>query len=120
MAASRFSERVGVKRVKTALQIRSMDTELRNGIWNVLDLFCWRQLGSGVDRPIADGRDDTKGYVRKQFFNWEWHAVYDFLEFTVEHFPIDPHSRYYEAFVNTCDSCWSAARHSSTSLSREH
>lgn len=129
MAASRFSERIGLKPVKSALQIRSMDTELRNGIWNVLQIFCWNQLHRGVHGSMADERDkgavfftavwmhflkepidtrpsrleDALGHVRTQFFGWEWHTVYDFLEFTVGHFPFDPDSRDRESFVSFCN-----------------
>jgi hypothetical protein len=40
----RFSERVGFKPIKNTIQINSMDTELRNSLWNALVTFYWGQI----------------------------------------------------------------------------
>ncbi|MBU4446858.1 hypothetical protein KJ656_17540 [bacterium] len=36
-----FSERYGYKPVREIIQIESMDEALRNGLWNILKLYCW-------------------------------------------------------------------------------
>lgn len=40
----RFSQRKGLKPVKTTIQINSMDEELRNGLWNGLTLYYFEQI----------------------------------------------------------------------------
>ncbi len=40
----RFSERMGFKPIKNIIQIDSMDTELRNGLWNALATFYWQHI----------------------------------------------------------------------------
>ena len=39
-----FSQRKGIKPVKSVIQVDSMDTELRNGLWNALTIFYWDQI----------------------------------------------------------------------------
>jgi len=39
-----FSERQGIKPVKSIIQIDSMDDELRNGLWNVLHGHFWHRF----------------------------------------------------------------------------
>jgi hypothetical protein len=36
-----FSQRKGLTPVKKVIQSDSMDDDLRHGLWNALDLFCW-------------------------------------------------------------------------------
>lgn len=107
-----FSQRHGFKPLKTVIQIESMDTDLRNGLWNVSYDCMGRQLmlsitvenGNFLD-PNAGLRlirllwrdhfkltvDDTpSGWpeahyaIREYFFSRNWNEVYDFLEFLVE------------------------------------
>src|SRR4051812_46538439 len=40
----RFSERVGKRALKTVIQIDSMDEELRNSLWNIMDCYIYRPL----------------------------------------------------------------------------
>jgi hypothetical protein len=39
-----FSQRKGIKPVKSVMQVDSMDSELRNGLWNALIIFYWNQV----------------------------------------------------------------------------
>ena len=39
-----FSQRKGIKPVKSVIQVDSMDTELRNGLWNALTIFYWNRV----------------------------------------------------------------------------
>ena len=39
-----FSQRKGINPVKSVMQVDSMDTELRNGLWNALTIFYWNQV----------------------------------------------------------------------------
>jgi len=40
----RFSERRGIKPIKNVILTGGMDDDLRNGLWNALDLFCWEEV----------------------------------------------------------------------------
>lgn len=119
----RFSQRMGLTPVKTALQRESMDGELRNGIWNVLELFWWREQTERL--PSGQTRGDRFFYylwrdfykqpvdaiphlpvgrmrkVRASFFEMKWHEVYDFLEFAANNFPSDHEER--ERFLQFCN-----------------
>lgn len=103
----RFSERKGLKTARQVLQTGGMDDNLRNSLWNVLDLCIWsregflfRQYGEAeiehftvrlwmnyFKRPV-DKRPERHARkleeIRTHFFSCEWHEVYDFLEFVVE------------------------------------
>lgn len=92
----RFSERRGLVPVRSAVQIESMDDELRTQLWNVtyalyfqrrvgeygeeFDEFqpIWVQLMSrDLDRfPGPDIPDEIKAWIK----NRQWHQVYDLLE----------------------------------------
>jgi len=105
-----FSERKGLKKVRTEIQIDSMDDALRNRLWNILDFHYWSR-GQGTYRdeiaPVMQSffnklwhyffkiPVDTLtlswskdyGTIRQYFFNCQWHEVYDFIEFTANNYP---------------------------------
>jgi len=110
-----FSERYGYKPVRSALQIESMDEELRNGIWNALDQHFWSTvkaedlifdirrisrngiLGSLIREiwarhlklpldTMSDYWGQTYPLLREHFFKCEWDRVYDFVEFVAEEY----------------------------------
>ena len=105
----RFSQRKGYTPVSEIIQKDTINEELRNTLWNILDLFIWHkekflysQYGNpGIDiystglwvryfkRPL-DSRpltsEDTLNYIRNYFFSCPWYEVYDFLEFTLQFF----------------------------------
>jgi hypothetical protein len=109
-----FSQRHGLKPVKNQLQVDSMDGDLRNGLWNVLNLFLWNHLEQYMDttpydrarrkgeiffetlwvhffnRPMdtlhANWQENLR-HLRAEYFKWEWNEVYDFIEFAANHFP---------------------------------
>lgn len=39
-----FSQRKGLKPVKNIIQIDSIDTELKNGLWDALTFFYWNRM----------------------------------------------------------------------------
>lgn len=118
-----FSERMGLKKARTEIQIESMDEALRNQLWNVLEFHYWRR-GKGtykdeitsemmsffnklwhhhfklpVDSLTFSWSKDY-GAVRMHFFNCQWNEVYDFIEFTVNNYP---ESDIKEKFKKTCN-----------------
>jgi hypothetical protein len=115
-----FSERTGLKPMKTILQKDSMDDALRNRLWNVLIESVWNQSadkywsGSAGDgffqrlwhfhyrEPMDKRQHDYYSAiteVRNRYFAWEWNEVYDFIEFVARNRP--PSSQ--DKFVRSCN-----------------
>ncbi len=44
MSTMRFSQRKGYKPVSQVIQTEGMSDELRNSIWNVLDVYVWKGI----------------------------------------------------------------------------
>ena len=101
----RFSQRKGLKPVMEVIQIDSMNSELRNSLWNVLDMEIWsnhfiperyaiepfsKTLWFNLFRKPIDSRPRHNplilGEIRDRFFNSEWFEVYDFLEFVAGYY----------------------------------
>ena len=103
-----FSERKGLKPVSEIIQIDSMTEELRNSLWNVLDVALWstdnfiyhqygqqqpeimqfsRSLWFHYFKKPIDSRPDQEhrilDVIREYFFTCEWNEAYDLLEFIV-------------------------------------
>jgi hypothetical protein len=118
-----FSQRKGLKPTKSIVQVDSMDAELRNGLWNALQVFYWRTSKGTYrvsDRVNIDlllhfiWRDFFKQPVdtipelwerayrdlRKWFFECDWNEVYDFIEFVAANSvgEFEP-----ERFMNFCN-----------------
>lgn len=101
-----FSERIGKKPATKAIQIDSMDSDLRNSLWNVIKLFLldnihkdsnsYRQTSYyefaqiiwmkffklPVDKLFFNDHN-TESLIREYYFKAEWNDVYDFLEFLI-------------------------------------
>ena len=101
----RFSQRKGFKPVAEVIQIDSMNSELRNSLWNTLDVRIWssRHLYTQYRiRPFSEALwfnyfkkpiDSMSDYyheiineIREYLFDSKWFEVYDFLEFVVEYY----------------------------------
>lgn len=108
-----FSQRQGLKPVTQVAQIGAMNDELRNSLWNAMDIAFWSADGfvyghhgscgdiehfrhvlwADYFKKPVDTRPEyghpARGKkildsIREYFFNCEWHEVYDFLEFVVQ------------------------------------
>ncbi len=104
----KFSERLGIIKAKDKLQIDSIDIELRNSIWNLVQIYFldtidsrFISLSSSQELFINLWHNhlkipiDTMGklkesiisQIRNWFFDWEWFEIYDFVEFMVNEIP---------------------------------
>lgn len=104
-----FSQRKGLKPVLEVVQTDSMNADLRNSIWNALDValwsttgFMWKQYGEAEIEPLSralwfnhfkkpldsrpDRNDKVLAELRKYFFGCEWFEAYDLLEFILAHY----------------------------------
>jgi len=99
----RFSERMGLKPVKQLIQTESMDADLRNSLWNILNLHCWEDTGvflAGSTKNIFQELwinffkwplntlstvwDSAYGTITNLYFSFEWWKVYEFVEFIAQ------------------------------------
>jgi len=104
----KFSERMGITRASAVLQTESMTDELRNSLWNILDIHIWSARGFQESRggkfggisnfsrtlwlnyfklridSIPDYSFQIMDFIRNQFYFRAWYGVYDFIEFIVE------------------------------------
>ncbi len=99
-----FSERKGLKRPKIALQLESMDDDLRNGLWDCIVVHYFTELrgvfvkDSGIralvfamwhsyfKKPmdtIDEWGDKVYNQLREYFYKATWNEDYDFIEFVV-------------------------------------
>lgn len=104
-----FSQRKGLKPLSETIQTESMSPELRNSLWNALDVALWstenylyNQHSDPRIEPFSkalwfhhfkqpiDSRPDRSSKIlatiRDYFFRCEWFEIYDFLEFVVAHY----------------------------------
>lgn len=103
---SEFSERMGLIH-KKAIQCGSMDTDLRNSLWNVLHKHFWSHVNQSlVGHVPADQLATVLQQLWRGFFKWrvdnmswqweeiraeidewyrkaEWNQVYDFIQFMI-------------------------------------
>ena len=117
----RFSQRYGYTPVKDVVQLESMDSDLRNSLWNALEIFYWEPLKRKMFLSKTDHnsirqlcRDlwanfykwpldtmpqltsDIHSRFRQVFFKSAWQDVYDFIEFIVQ---VDTSSNHSTAFM---------------------
>lgn len=104
---SRFSERMGLKEVRSVLQVDDVDQPLRNHLWSLI----YVHLDTGENSRVMEYSHRARGYnaiwlhflnlpidtvpdylttandrLREYFFKAKWFEVYDFLEFFVAEF----------------------------------
>jgi len=122
---ARFSERYGYKTARETIQIESISEELRNSLWSLLKVHVWDQVlynryagGSFLSdnpeikllceqlwfnhfkRPLDTLVNDWSKIfsgLRKYFFECDWWAVYDFVEFIANNFPYPGRTKFIEA-----------------------
>jgi hypothetical protein len=104
-----FSEKYGYKKIKSVIQIESMDDDLRNSIWNALCIYYFDQMKNPYlsmetayhqmlvksiwlnyfKLPIDTISNDTqivKLILRGHYFKCKWNEVYDFIQFVTSSF----------------------------------
>lgn len=124
-----FSERKGLKAVRTIIQRESADEPLRNALWNILTMLHWK----AADKWISTDRSgrgtllvrlwcwhfekrydamenyipDTVGYIRNVFLEGSWNEMLDILEYVPKNFELtdNPYetNRLNAMFVQRCN-----------------
>ncbi len=100
----KFSQRMGIQQVNTAIQRDSMDEGLRNALWNVfIDHVRWgmnshaaNKFGEQIwkycfnklqDEAPSGSIDKLFKIMKEHYLTLEWYEVYDFIEFIANHIP---------------------------------
>jgi len=118
-----FSQRKGIKPVKSIIQVENIDEDLRIGLWNALTRFYWEQVTDKLipfnksigilfrkiwldyfKSPLDTLKDywpDTYEKIRKYFFDSEWYEVYDFIEFIANNYPGEYLNNNFMKYCNT-------------------
>jgi len=118
-----FSQRKGIKLVKSVIQVDDMDDDLRNGLWNALTISYWdnierdyisyfpdmenliKKLWVDHFKQPLDTLEDiwslTYEKIRNKFYNYEWYEVYDFIEFIAYSYPCKNDN---QDFMDLCNS----------------
>lgn len=123
---SLFSQRKGLKPVKSVIQVDSMDSELRNGLWDIFHLYGWPEsheiyritvspeaynlsislwhghLKEPIDTMYRRSKSEVLSILRKRFFDGEWYDVYDFIEFVASNYPGS--DSMVQSFMEACNS----------------
>lgn len=119
----RFTERIGKKNPKVAIQIETMDKDLRNGLWNIFTSYVCNPMKSDSQiyensqyndfvhdiwfhffkEPIDEISFSTESIIenlRRRFFNWDVFEVYDFIDFIpmIEYPPFEM-----DNFIHDCN-----------------
>ena len=107
---ARFSQRMGITKIKDKMHIDSMDEDLRNSLWNVLLIIFWKPFEKQLFAKIIQEYTDVSLFfellwhkffkktidsipydyykaldiVKNYFFNAQWYEIYDFIEFAAD------------------------------------
>jgi len=107
-----FSQRKGYTPVLDTIQFESMNDDLRNSLWSLIDIYIWHIDPSPLHAYNTDKiniyfkhlwlnffkqptdtipvfTDETINKIRIYFFDARWHEIYSFMEFTLKHFDLD-------------------------------
>lgn len=113
-----FSQRKGLKPIKSIIQIEALDKDLRNGLWSAVTVWRNHHNASASFEPFVELMKDfwlvyfknsldtlqEASYVFQQlrtiFFDGEWYNCYDILEFIVGKYPAN---EYREELINGCN-----------------
>jgi len=119
-----FSQRMGIKPIKTIMQVDSIDDDLRNSLWNCLVYHYWREgenygdywrgqpIGELINRlwihffkvPIDEMPvfyNIAVGVIKKYFFKASWDQIYDFIEFVPDNY--EDGSKRNNNFIISCN-----------------
>jgi len=120
-----FSQRYGYKPVKSVIQIETMDEDLRNGLWNAIDIYYWKtedrhdllSFSSNNDVALLFSRlwlnyfkkpvdtispsfSDDRMAMREYFLGCDFNECYDIIEFLANNYPDDEVNKRFMEYCN--------------------
>ncbi len=123
----KFSQRIGIQQVNTAIQIDSMNVGLRNVLWSVfMDRVRWgmnshaaNMIGEHIwkycfhkllDEVPSVSIDSLFKAIKGHYTTLEWYEVYDFIEVVANRLDRDDSTKFVEACNTALKSELSAYR----------
>jgi len=119
-----FSQKHGFKPIKKVLQIKKMDDDLRNSLWNCIDMHFLKKFKGSYMYSDDEARyfyemfwfhyfkkptdildssvDNNRDSFRKYFFSCDWCEVYDVIQFIIE-MPYYDGSDKMKKFIDWCN-----------------
>lgn len=123
-----FSQRIGIEEIEKENQIRSMDDDLKNGLWNVTAANFFPIVSNPYVIPVREDKEFCSfieklwleffkspsdyilyGYVgnainelRSTYMNLKWNEVYDFIEFIIKNYDSIT-SKSKSDFISSCN-----------------
>jgi hypothetical protein len=119
----KFSERIGKAPIKTGIQLDSMDTELKNSLWNIVTVFLVEPMEKGHQYLIYSGYKELVEHIwfsflkeptdqiafatesvgaelRRRFFKGDYLYIYDFIDFiaSIDDGPLNKYK-----FIEACN-----------------
>lgn len=103
-----FSQRMGITPNSKELQIEHIDEELKNGLWNLIEVLYLEEISdSGLISDFEElikiiwhdffkerlsttpngYKSDKIKYLERRFFEFTWFRIYDFIEFLLDIYP---------------------------------
>jgi hypothetical protein len=125
-----FSKKYGFSPLKTIIQKESIDDDLRNSLWNALQIYYWDKTKDRENYYLYDsGNRDLKilceGFwlnffkkpldtlddnflrvlkeLRSFFFKCSWYKVYDFIEYIAQNYQSIQMPRTNKEFISRCN-----------------
>lgn len=119
-----FSERHNYRPVRSVFQVDSIDEPLRNGLLTALDSYVLTQIENASDfideEPIEnflthlwvdhyklrlksspENYYDWRLFINDRLANGQWYEFYDFIEYSLQHFPFSLKPRLIQAPLST-------------------
>lgn len=106
----KFSDRLGITKIETDLQIESISDELRIKIWNIITIklidklsykvsdsgsfydlirLIWHKFLKLAFDIMPKTRPEIRNFLKKYFMQCKWYEVYNFLEFLIQNWPFN-------------------------------
>jgi hypothetical protein len=117
-----FSQKYGYEPIKNVIQIDSIDSDLRTGLWNAFDIYYSQTTGSKwlkdhedlsslyiklyldyFKRPfdtMPNSCEEAKSEAREYFFSCIWHGVYSFIQFVASSYPDEATNKAFTEYCN--------------------
>jgi len=119
----RFSQKYGFKAIKNLIQKDSIDDELRNGLWNLINMYIlnkvkdiyyphvmsyfliplWHNYFKAPIDTIGSNWHINLQTIRIYYMKCNWYEVYDFIEFIATKTSLSSYGIEYDKFSNSCN-----------------
>lgn len=122
-----FSQRENLTKSIKDLQVKEIDLELRNRLWNLFSHYYWKNFKNSYDNSVRRSNfeslffkywdtffkwtSDTMPYmfyeardlIKTEYFELPWFRIFDFIEFTIKWSDYSHTHRFASSFTTACN-----------------